>query len=340
MTRRRVHRRGGGPSPAGGLPPPGGITGGAADGPPKDLGGGVTGGGAGGVAPEPAGPVGVVPEGAAPPGVVPGGWPCVSLVESLKSSWTAVGRGERRVYMMAQPWISVVVPALDEEKALPDVLVRLRDQRDAPPFEVILADGGSTDRTVPLFSEFTSSWRPPCRGAQVVACPRRGRAAQMNAGAGAARGEGLLFLHADTLLPPSALAAVASALSDPRVVGGGFRHRFREPGLLLAVISIWATFRSRALRVHYGDQAMFARRSTFEALGGFQDIPLFEDLRLAQSLRRAGRVVTVPDHVTTSARRLAQGGVLRTGLQFAALRARHALGADPVTLHRGYPDVR
>lgn len=251
------------------------------------------------------------------------------------------GAGEGRPGAAAGlPEISVVVPALDEERALPGVLASLRGQRVPPPFEVILADGGSRDRTVPLFSEITASWPKPRPGVFVVACERRGRAAQMNAGARAARGECLLFLHADTLLPPAALAAVAAALRDRRVAGGGFRHRFREPGAFLRVISIWATARSRLLRIHFGDQAMFLRRSVFEALGGFPDVPLFEDLRLARSLRRAGRVVTLPIHATTSARRLARGGALRTGVQFAALRLRHALGADPGVLRRGYPDVR
>lgn len=239
-----------------------------------------------------------------------------------------------------RPAVSVVVPALDEEKALPEVLARLRDQRDAPTFEVILADGGSADRTVALFTEIAAAWPVPRPSVRVVACRRRGRAAQMNTGARPARGEGLLFLHADTLLPPAALATVAAALHDRRVVGGGFRHRFLEKGSLLRVISIWATARSRLCRIHYGDQAMFVRRSVFEALGGFEEVPLFEDLRLARSLRCAGRVVTLPIPATTSARRLTQGGVLRTGLLFAALRLRHALGADPGALRRGYPDVR
>ena len=85
---------------------------------------------------------------------------------------------------------------------------------------------------------------------------------------------------------------------------------------------------------------MFVRRSVFEELGGFEVVPLFEDLRLARALRRAGRVVTLPLSVSTSARRLTEGGVLLTGMHFAALRLRHALGTDPGLLRRGYPDVR
>jgi rSAM/selenodomain-associated transferase 2 len=239
-----------------------------------------------------------------------------------------------------RPVISTVIPALDEEKAIPDVLEGLRRQQAPPAFEVILVDGGSADRTVPLFREAAAGWPEPGPDLRVVVSGRRGRSAQMNAGAGAARGEALLFLHADTVLPPGALAAVASALRDRRVAGGGFRHRFREPGFLLRIVSAWATTRSRLLRIHFGDQAMFVRRAVFEDLGGFEEVPLFEDLRLARVLRRSGRVVTLPLCVRTSSRRLAAGGVLRTCMQFAALRLRHALGVDPGLLRRGYPDVR
>jgi rSAM/selenodomain-associated transferase 2 len=239
-----------------------------------------------------------------------------------------------------RPSISVVVPALDEEQALPRILETLLRQQGAPPFEVILADGGSGDRTTALFSEITKAWPEPRPQNRLVRSERRGRAVQMNAGARAALGDVLLFLHADTLLPPEALAAVDTALRDRRIVGGGFRHRFDERGPILTAISIWATARARLTRVHYGDQAMFVRRQVFDVLGGFQEIPLFEDLRFAHALRRAGRVVTVPLDVTTSARRLRECGVLRTGVQFATLRLRHALGTDPVVLRRGYPDVR
>ena len=242
--------------------------------------------------------------------------------------------------MMDRASISVVVPALDEELALPRLLEGLRRQEGAPPFEVILADGGSGDRTTALFSEITASWPEPRPASRLVVSARRGRGAQMNAGARAARGDVLIFLHADTLLPPAAMAAVEAALRDRRIVGGGFRHQFDERGLILAAISIWATARARLTRVHYGDQAMFVRRTVFEGLGGFQEIPLFEDLRFAQALRRSGRVVTVPVSAVTSARRLRECGVLRTGLQFASLRLRYALGSDPVLLRRGYPDVR
>jgi rSAM/selenodomain-associated transferase 2 len=236
--------------------------------------------------------------------------------------------------------ISIVLPTLDEEAALPETLKSVLEQERPPRYELLLADGGSSDRTVAVFRDRTGDGPVSCAGARVVRSARRGRAAQMNEGARAARGSVLLFLHADTRLPPGALAAIDAALQDVRLVGGGFRHRFDESRLILRLISAWSTARARLVRVHYGDQAMFVRRDVFERIGGFPDLPLFEDLRLAQALRREGLVRTLPLRVVTSARRLLRGGLVRTGLQFASLRLRFALGVDAAKLRRRYPDVR
>lgn len=236
--------------------------------------------------------------------------------------------------------LSVIIPALNEDEALPRALASLERQEDDPPFEVVLADGGSGDDTVARFRESTRAWPARGRRALVVPCPRAGRAAQMNMGAGVAGGKALLFLHADTLLPRGATGAVVRALADPAVTGGAFRHAFSEKGVLLRAISFWATTRSRFLGIHLGDQAMFARRSVFEEVGGFPEVPLFEDLRLSGALRARGRVVTLPLSVATSARRLEKHGVLRTALRFGWLELRHALGSDPERLKGGYPDVR
>jgi GT2 family glycosyltransferase len=162
----------------------------------------------------------------------------------------------------------------------------------------------------------------------------------MNMGAATAQGKALLFLHADTRLPPGATLAVTRALTDAAVAGGGFRHSFDETGAILGLISCWATARSRLLRIHLGDQAMFVRRALFERVGRFPEVPLFEDLFLARKIRRAGRVVTLPLAVRTSARRLLKGGIIKTGLLFARLRVRLALGADVTRLRQLYPDIR
>jgi rSAM/selenodomain-associated transferase 2 len=236
--------------------------------------------------------------------------------------------------------LSIVIPALNEARALEGVLASLENQGDDPAFEVLLVDGGSTDATIARFKELTRAWAAPGPAARWIACPRPGRATQMNMGAAAARGKALLFLHADTRLPLGATRAVVRALDDPAVAGGGFRHSFDSRGALLRLISIWATARSRLTGVHLGDQGAFVDRATFEAIGGFPDVPLFEDLFLARRLKRVGRIVTLPLTVETSARRLLAGGVLRTGLQFAWLRIRLGLGADLARLRSSYPDAR
>ena len=234
----------------------------------------------------------------------------------------------------------MVIPALNEVEALPGTLLSLAQQGPDPSFEVILADGGSRDGTVARFHEVTRDWPAPERAARVVACPLPGRGEQMNMGARVAAGEALIFLHADTCLPPGATRAVARALDDPAVAGGGFRHAFAETGLLLGVISLYATARSILRGIHYGDQAIFVRRSVFEAIGGYPEAPLFEDLEISRRLRERGRVVTLPLAASTSARRLRQEGVARTAARFAWLKLRYALGADPSRLKTRYRDVR
>jgi rSAM/selenodomain-associated transferase 2 len=234
---------------------------------------------------------------------------------------------------------SIIIPALDEVEALPAALAGVAAQGEGG-LEVILADGGSRDRTIGLFRDLTRDWPGTGCAVRVVTIGRAGRSSQMNAGARVASGDVLLFLHADTRLPPGAIRAIRLALAEPRVVGGGFRHRFEDPHLLLRLISACATARSRLFGIHYGDQAMFLRRSVFMALGGFAEIPLFEDLRLSRALRGRGGVRTLPLSVTTSARRLRHGGIGRTAARFAWLKLRYALGADPDRLRAGYPDVR
>ncbi len=236
--------------------------------------------------------------------------------------------------------LSIIIPALDEAEALPGLLDSLERQEDSPRFEVILVDGGSRDGTADLFCDRSREWSGRGRPARVLVTERPGRAHQMNTGARASVGEVLLFLHADTHLRAGAVRALAGALDDPRVVGGGFRHHYRDTNALLRVISFCATARSLLFGVHYGDQGLFMRRSTFDAVGGFPDVPLFEDLAMSRAIKRRGRVMTLPMPVDTSARRLIRGGVSRTSLKFCWMKIRYAWGMDPADLKRRYPDVR
>jgi rSAM/selenodomain-associated transferase 2 len=191
---------------------------------------------------------------------------------------------------------------------------------------VIVADGGSRDRTVEIARAQADA---------VIAAPR-GRASQMNAGAAVARGEVLLFLHADTLLPGEAVPAVLGALQDPGVVGGAFRvrlaasagaARYARTALLVAGRMIGA--RAYVARAFTGDQAIFVRAAAFRAFGAYPEIPLMEDVELSRRMRRAGKTVLLPLRVETSGRRWEAWGPLRTVLFMWRLRIGYLLGRTP-----------
>ena len=180
--------------------------------------------------------------------------------------------------------ISVVIPTLD---SAPSVAAAIRS---APPgAEVVVVDGGSGDGTAEAAAR---------AGARVETAPQ-GRAVQMNAGARAARGEILVFLHADCRLPPSAAGQVTSVLARPGVVGGWFPQRIAGGGTLLRFGARGANRRARWLDLPYGDQAIFTTRSAFQEVGGFPEEPIFEDAGLARRLRRVGRLEPAGAAVTT-----------------------------------------
>ena len=223
--------------------------------------------------------------------------------------------------------ISVVVPTLDEASSLAQTLIAARRSGAG---EIVVVDGGSRDATREVAA--------PLADAVVVAA--RGRAAQMNAGAAAARGDVLLFLHADTRLPDGFADAVAQALAPPDVVGGFFAVELDAPGWRYRMIGRLISARSRRTGGATGDQAIFVRRDVFEALGGFASLPLMEDLELMRRLKRRGRLVALPQAVTTSARRWERRGVWRTVLLMWTLRLAFYAGVSPDTLARWYRDAR
>ncbi|MGD8843225.1 MAG: TIGR04283 family arsenosugar biosynthesis glycosyltransferase [Gammaproteobacteria bacterium] len=192
--------------------------------------------------------------------------------------------------------ISVIIPTLNEQRALPATLARLFAQ--TAEFELIVVDGGSTDHTLELLQQ-----EPRL---QLFAAPT-GRASQMNAGAVQARGEWLLFLHADTLLPPDGLTQIAQLPAD--VLSGGFQHRFSGQALGLRLVSWLHNFRCRRTRVFYGDQAMFIRSSLFHELGGFPDEPVLEDLLFGERIAAITRPVILDGPVITDSRKFEQQGI-------------------------------
>jgi rSAM/selenodomain-associated transferase 2 len=196
---------------------------------------------------------------------------------------------------------TVVIPALDEADWIAGAIA----SASAAGSEIIVVDGGSRDATAE---------RAAAAGARVVTSPP-GRARQLAAGARLARGDTILFLHADTRLPSGWQASASRALADPRVVGGAFRLRFDARSLGLRWIEWGTQLRVALLRLPYGDQALFARRSVLEAIGGVPQAPIMEDLDLVRSLKRRGRIACLPSAVTTSARRYRAQGALRAMLR-------------------------
>lgn len=222
--------------------------------------------------------------------------------------------------------LSIVIPTLNEVEVLPRTLQSVaRAAVDEQTFEVIVADAGSGDATIDVAR---------AEGCLVVRSPRVQRAEQMNAGAAHARGEVLLFLHADTLLPPGALGQVSAACGQPGVVGGGFARRYDSPSLWLRFTCWLARWRNRWCGWHLGDQAIFARRSVFERLGGFRDFDVFEDVDFSRRLAGEGRLITLEPPVWSSARRFAEHGILRRSLMDAWLMGRYGLGASPHRLKK------
>jgi rSAM/selenodomain-associated transferase 2 len=221
--------------------------------------------------------------------------------------------------------LSIVIPALNESVNLARNLPRLVTRE--PDAEVVVVDGGSEDDSRETVVRVPSvQWLVSARG----------RARQMNAGARATQGDVLIFLHAYTVLPDGAGAAIREALLDPAVVGGRFDVRLDSPRLLLAVVGWMMNQRSRLTGISTGDQAIFVRRAVFDAVGGFADIPLMEDIDFTRRLKRRGRMAALRLRVTTSARKWQREGVVRTIVLMWTLRLLYALGVSPARLHRWY----
>ena len=220
--------------------------------------------------------------------------------------------------------VSIIVPALNEA---PGIGVAIDRAQNAGAWEVIVVDGGSDDATVEIARS---------RGCRVLEGPR-GRAAQQNLGARHARGDVLLFLHADNWLEPGALEQVEGAMSRPGVVAGAFRQRIEATGRLFRLLEHGNAFRVRVGQLPYGDQGIFLRRETFEAVGGFPQVRLMEDVLLSRKLRRRGRIVLLPGPLFVSARRWQQYGVIRQTARNWLLLSGAALGVSPDRLADFYP---
>ena len=222
--------------------------------------------------------------------------------------------------------LSVIVPVYNEEKALPALLATLEQLRGRA--EVLFADGGSTDRT----AELIPAW---CRSLQ----SGKGRAKQMNAGAAASGGDVLLFLHADSLLPPHALDEIGAVMASHQA--GCFGIAFQSRNIWIKNCQLMSNLRVKLRGIAFGDQGIFLRRELFFDMGGFPDLPIMEDYQFSLDLRARGeRFGMTRLHIVTSDRRFRQGGPLPVMARMWRLRALYRKGVDVDTIAALYKDIR
>ncbi len=222
--------------------------------------------------------------------------------------------------------LSIIIPALNEERSLRQTFAFILSHAH----EVVIVDGGSEDGTVEVAREYAS----------VVIDSKRGRGIQLHVGACKAQGDVLLFLHADTRPPKGFAMMIERTLSDPKTVFGAFRLGHHPSTAFLNLVALMANLRSLLLKMPYGDQGLFMRRSDYFRVGGFKDLPLMEDVDLVRRLNKIGRFKLVRARVRTSARRYDRNGVVLTTVRNWSLIIRYLLGQSPKSLHRFYSDAR
>jgi rSAM/selenodomain-associated transferase 2 len=223
--------------------------------------------------------------------------------------------------------VSVIIPTYNESTVLIETLTRLKQHH---PFETIIGDGGSEDDTANIARRY---------GITVIQGPR-GRAAQMNAAAGKAKGDLLLFLHADSYLDPLGYQKMIETMTSGSYLGGAFSLQIDSPLPALKRISRWANWRSRYLNLVYGDQGIFVQREAFHELKGFSPLPICEDLDFFRRLKERGPVVLLKEKTFTSPRRWLAEGVGFTTLRNIAIASLFLIGFSPTALSRWYPPKR
>ena len=223
--------------------------------------------------------------------------------------------------------ISIIIPVLNEQERINGLIARIRCLDPTLPRQIIVVDGdpqGGTIRTI------------RCTDVTAVACDA-GRGRQMNRGASLASGAVLLFLHADTDLPAHGLERIDGVMTGTAHAAGAFSLGIRSSRAVFRITERYVALRTRLTRVPFGDQAIFVRRSVFEQLGGYQDIPVMEDVELMKRIRRSGHPICIlRDRVMTSPRRWEQEGILVCTFRNWFLQAAYALGVPPRHLSRWY----
>ena len=221
---------------------------------------------------------------------------------------------------MAQHTVSIIIPVLNEAAIVKQTLERLQQHSE---IEIIVVDGGSGDNTVAIAQQ---------KLVKVITVIGQSRAAQMNAGANIARGDILLFLHADTRLPANFVPLAIETLIQPGVIAGAFELAIEGTHKSLRWVEKLVKMRSHLLSLPYGDQAIFISKSAFLKLEGFADLPIMEDFEFIERAKTKGKIAIAPAAVTTSSRRWQKLGVWQTTLINQLIIAGYYLGVSPVKL--------
>lgn len=224
---------------------------------------------------------------------------------------------------------SIIMPVLNEATILEQQLINLQHACAHYDYELLIVDGGSTDDTPRIGQRY----------GQMITAPG-GRSSQLNAGATAAQGDVLLFLHADTTLPRNALALIEHYLNSNSVVGGAFCLRFDRGNLAYRLVALSTNLRSRLFQIYSSNQAYFIRHSSFKAIGGYPDTPWLEDQEITRKLRKQGLFILLSQPVISSAYHHQQAGLLTNIFLMWYIRILYRMGISPPRLQRIYENVR
>jgi rSAM/selenodomain-associated transferase 2 len=224
--------------------------------------------------------------------------------------------------------ISIVTPTLNEEKQITSFLNDLRDLEGV--FEAILVDGGSSDHTLDEAAKSIDGFNHPIRILQ----SDRGRAIQMNRGAEEAKGEILLFLHADCRIPKDALKIIEKTITKQKAIGGGFKEAFSDPNIFLRALSGFGNFTIGLTKIFYGDFGIFLRKDFFRKIGGYDEISFLEDVELCKKAKRCGKLSQINRCILSSPRRFLADGEIAVTVAFAVAYVLNIFGFRPAFLKK------